>query len=81
MKRHAARLVPAVALLALGVATFVPRLQGQNTGQPSTKNGEWPMYTADLAGSKYSPLDQIGASNFNKLEVAWRFKTEPRSAS
>ncbi|HSR06554.1 MAG TPA: PQQ-binding-like beta-propeller repeat protein [Bryobacteraceae bacterium] len=43
---------------------------------PSTKNGEWPYYTADLKGSKYSPLDQINAANFNKLEVAWRFKTD-----
>jgi quinoprotein glucose dehydrogenase len=34
------------------------------------------MYTADLAGSKYSPLDQISATNFSKLEVAWRFKTD-----
>src|SRR6478752_395742 len=76
MKRSALRVVPAIALLALGVATFVPRLQGQNTGQPSTKNGEWPMYTADLSGSKYSPLDQINGSNFSKLEVAWRFKTD-----
>ena len=39
-------------------------------------NGEWPHYTADLRGTKYSPLDQINASNFNKLEVAWRFKTD-----
>jgi len=76
MKHHAARLVPVVALLAVGLATFAPRMAGQNTGQPSTKNGEWPMYTADLAGSKYSPLDQINASNFSKLEVAWRFKTD-----
>ena len=76
MKRTAVRVVPAVALLALGVAMFAPRLQGQNTGQPSTKNGEWPMYTADLRGSKYSPLDQINATNFSKLEVAWRFKTD-----
>src|SRR5260370_15402025 len=45
-------------------------------GQPSTKNGEWPRYTGDLKGTKYSPLDQIDASNFNKLEVAWRFKTD-----
>src|SRR5262245_33862092 len=43
---------------------------------PSTKNGEWPIYTADLKGTKYSPLDQINAQNFNKLEVAWRFKTD-----
>jgi quinoprotein glucose dehydrogenase len=44
--------------------------------QPSTKNGEWPYYTADLKGTKYSPLDQINASNFSQLEVAWRFKTD-----
>src|SRR5207244_12212909 len=49
---------------------------GQSTGQPSTKNGEWPHYTADLKGSRYSPLDQINGSNFNQLEIAWRFKTD-----
>src|SRR6516162_8543187 len=48
----------------------------QNASQPSTKNGEWPYYTADLKGTRYSPLDQINASNFNELEVAWRFKTD-----
>src|SRR5882757_4359679 len=37
---------------------------------------EWPTYAADLAGSRYRPLDQINASNFSKLEVAWRFKTD-----
>jgi quinoprotein glucose dehydrogenase len=46
------------------------------TGQPSTSRGDWPHYTADLKGTRYSPLDQINASNFNKLEVAWRFKTD-----
>src|SRR5690242_2615395 len=40
------------------------------------KDTEWPTYTADLAGSKYRPLSQIDASNFNKLEIAWRFKTD-----
>ena len=51
-------------------------VSGQNTGQPSTKNGDWPAYTADIRGSRYSPLDQINAGNFKKLEVAWRFKTD-----
>ncbi len=45
-------------------------------GQPSTKNGEWPHYNGDLRGTRYSPLDQINASNFNKLQIAWRFKTD-----
>src|SRR5437762_337268 len=77
MKRIAIRVVPAVALLAVGLAWVSPRVSGQQiAAQPSTKNGEWPMYTADLRGSKYSPLDQINASNFSKMEVAWRFKTD-----
>ncbi|MGA3188313.1 MAG: pyrroloquinoline quinone-dependent dehydrogenase [Bryobacteraceae bacterium] len=40
------------------------------------KEGEWPSYAADLAGTRYRPLDQINASNFSKLEIAWRFKTD-----
>ncbi len=42
----------------------------------SGANVDWPTYTGDIAGSKYKPLDQINASNFSKLEVAWRFKTD-----
>jgi quinoprotein glucose dehydrogenase len=45
-------------------------------GQSGAKNGEWPTYGGDLGSTRYSPLDQINASNFNKLEVAWRFKTD-----
>ena len=56
-----------------GLAFLAALAWGQ---QPSTKNGEWPLYTADIKGTKYSPLDQINASNFNQLEVAWRFKTD-----
>jgi quinoprotein glucose dehydrogenase len=57
-----------IALISMALAAW--------SQQPSTKNGEWPYYTADLKGSKYVPLDQINASNFGKLEVAWRFKTD-----
>jgi quinoprotein glucose dehydrogenase len=38
--------------------------------------GEWRSYAGDLRNYHYSPLDQINASNFNKLEIAWRFKTD-----
>src|SRR5712672_3092959 len=44
--------------------------------QSGAKNGEWRTYGGDLASTRYSPLDQINADNFNKLEVAWRFKTD-----
>ena len=41
-----------------------------------TENGEWPSYGGDIANTRYSPLDQITADNFDDLEVAWRVKTE-----
>jgi quinoprotein glucose dehydrogenase len=46
------------------------------SAQVRFKDTEWPTHGADLAGSRYRPLDQINASNFNKLEIAWHFKTE-----
>lgn len=45
-----------------------------------TALGEWRTYGGDLASTRYSPLDQITKDNFNKLEVAWRFKTESLGA-
>ena len=44
--------------------------------QYGAKNGEWITYGADTGNTHYSPLDQINADNFSKLQVAWRFKTE-----
>lgn len=76
MKRIALRLVPAVMLVAAAYAWVSPLVSGQSSPMPSRRNGEWPMYTADLRGSKYSPLDQINATNFSKMEVAWRLKTD-----
>ena len=76
MSRTIYRSVSAVVLLCAGVLCLTIGLSGQSANQPSTKNGEWPYYTADLKGTKYSPLDQINASNFKDLEVAWRFKTD-----
>jgi quinoprotein glucose dehydrogenase len=82
MRRTLKRTALAAASLAgvLGAMTLAPRmtanLSGQAPGFPTTKNGEWPYYTADVRGSRYSPLDQINAGNFNQLEIAWRFKTD-----
>ena len=46
------------------------------SAQWQAKNSEWPSYAADLAGTRYRPLDQINASNFSDLEIAWRIKTD-----
>src|SRR6266404_4785261 len=68
MSRTISRMALASALLVAGFLWMTVGVSGQTAGQPSTKNGEWPYYTADVKGTRYSPLDQINASNFNKLE-------------
>jgi hypothetical protein len=48
--------------VALSLASLPAQMWGHAAGQPSTTNGEWPYYTADARGGKYSPLDRIDAS-------------------
>jgi quinoprotein glucose dehydrogenase len=60
-----------VFVFALGLAGA----QGA-PAQDRAKVSEWPTYAADLAGTRYRPLDQINASNFGDLEIAWRIKTD-----
>src|SRR3989442_14502532 len=64
------RLGPALCLIVLMTMPVV----GQKA-QPQ-RPGEWPTYGADVKSTRYRSLDQINASNFSKLEVAWRFKTD-----
>src|SRR5207247_6971244 len=58
-----------VACMIVGAAVPV-------IGQSGAANGEWRVYGGDLGHTRYSPLDQIDAANFSKLEVPWRFKTD-----
>ncbi|MBN9546789.1 MAG: hypothetical protein J0I19_15080, partial [Alphaproteobacteria bacterium] len=62
-------LIASAGLMALLLGGSVAFAQ---TGQ----NVDWTAYTGDITGSRFKPLDQINASNFSKLEVAWRFKTD-----
>jgi quinoprotein glucose dehydrogenase len=65
---YGAALVRTLAL-ALLTASSVGAQQG-------AKDGEWRAWGGDLGMTRYAPLDQINASNFNSLEIAWRFRTE-----
>src|SRR4051812_11845338 len=48
--------------------------------QYGTKNGEWTAYGGESGSTRYAPLDQINKDNFNKLEIAWRFRTDKLGA-
>ena len=69
------RFVVPVAAVALALGFFTAGVIAQG-GQVKAKLGEWDTYGGDLASTRYTPLDQINKDNFNKLEVAWRFKTD-----
>ncbi len=63
------------AATACGVGMFAWAAT-PSAAQSGAKNGEWRTYGGDLGNTRYSPLAQIGAENFNKLQLAWRFKTD-----
>ena len=70
------RKLPRWSLLTAAALVCLLGLIPVARSQSGAKNGEWPSYGGDLGNTRYSPLDQINAANFNKLEVAWRFKTD-----
>ena len=78
MLRTMCRTVP--ALVVAGLVSLTVGVSGQTGAKDpvleGTKNGQWPSYAGNVMGWRYSPLDQITADNFNKLEVAWRLKTD-----
>jgi quinoprotein glucose dehydrogenase len=55
----------ALALPATGLA--------QARGNP---DGEWRYQSADAWGTRFSPVDQIDATNFGDLEVAWIWRAD-----
>jgi quinoprotein glucose dehydrogenase len=77
---HAPRRSTALALivgLALVTAAVTLPIGMLDAQQPTLVRGnapgEWRYWGADAWSTRYSPLDQINASNFNQLQVAWRW--------
>ncbi len=64
--------MPRYSLTSVLLATL--SIAAPAAAQPSAE-GEWHHYGGDLASSKYSPLADIDASNFARLEVAWRWRS------
>jgi quinoprotein glucose dehydrogenase len=66
--RAAAVVVAGVIGLAVAAATVAHGRSEPRGSRP----GEWRHYSADLASTKYSPLDRINAKNVRGLQVVWR---------
>ena len=61
------------ATLAVAAGAIVAVIATGGTGV-AQQAGEWPNITGGNNGARYSPLDQINASNFNNLKVAWEWR-------
>ena len=60
------RVVAGLLLMGLALPTSV-----------TAQTVEWRAYGADIEGTKYSPLNQIDADNFNDLAIVWRESVLP----
>lgn len=70
-----------------GVTSTLQAAQAANTGVSASSPmnspagnlrgtaAEWLSYGADKASSKYSPIAQIDSGNFNRLKVAWTWRS------
>ncbi|MBL4582600.1 MAG: PQQ-binding-like beta-propeller repeat protein, partial [Gammaproteobacteria bacterium] len=50
--------------------------QAMAQGLTGTENGEWRYLGGDAGNTRYSPLNQINASNFSELEQAWIWRSD-----
>ena len=79
MTMNLTRGIAIVLLTGLGVGgTFtVSGRQSAAGAKPALVRGnvpgEWRYWGGDAWSTRYSPLDQINASNFGKLKVAWQW--------
>jgi len=68
---RALRLVSALA----AVAGIMPASANDELQKLIQDPNQWVIQTGDYANTRFSKLDQINASNVNKLQVAWMFST------
>ena len=65
MSRRAWIPIGLLLVLLAAAAPFLGAARGDG-------EGEWRYYNADLASTKYSPLDQINKNNVSTLPITWR---------
>ncbi len=62
--------------LIAGVSVMMCASSAMSQSGTSVYEGDWPDYNGNMAAQRYSPLDQINASNVSTLRQAWSFSTE-----
>jgi quinoprotein glucose dehydrogenase len=78
MTRVSRRVFLSSSAMTMLLSSTISRAARLVAAPPVSQPGdtEWRHYAADAANTRYAPLDQINATNFNDLELAWSFKTD-----
>jgi len=71
--RRAARWSLRWSLLSLPLLALTPPLVAQDRGTPE---GEWRSTGGDAWNTRFAPLDQVNASNFENLRLAWVWRAD-----
>ena len=69
--RVSSRLPRGVALAAGAHCHGATAMAVSAQSSRNNPDGEWRYQSADAWGTRYSPVDQVNAENFEDLEVAW----------
>jgi PQQ-dependent dehydrogenase (methanol/ethanol family) len=69
------RLVPVLAGAASASAFAAAILSCSALAAPQPGEGDWPMPARDYAATRFSPLDEINATNASGLQLAFSFAT------
>lgn len=74
MKRHLliGSMCVAAAIAGPAIWSVAPPLAAQGQSRPTKV--DWALHNLDLAGTRYSPLDQINRSNVKSLTPRWLFQ-------
>src|SRR5262245_65773262 len=79
LRRNTILLVCTAVLIGLqiGAITAQQPVKSQNPA------ADWPMFSHDLAGTRFSTLKQIQPANVSKLKLAWRmpYRADRNSAA
>ena len=62
-------------MAASSAVALLGRAAWAQTAPAAPRETDWTHYANDLASTRYAALDQINATNFDQLEMAWRFST------
>src|SRR5262245_57792758 len=74
-----AAMLAAVASTLASVVLF--RTAAQSPPDQGAKDNNWIYYGGDARNWRYKPFDQVNASNFSNLQIAWRFRTDNLGSS